>query len=306
MASKKSDHKKQKKVNEDPGVTYNDVSSSVSCAYEVEAQPIEVLEDICRQKLRNRQTCCGVRPPIVKVPGRVEIISSETSEIVVDWDSSIYKIPKQCHIPVGPHFQADIPEWTGFKKFDNGCSNIDNAGDLRWLGTRVWPMEGKNTDASFKDIGKGRTEHCSCRSTGSIDCVSQHVLEESRKLQSELGFAFYSWRIDEMGEGITKSWTTKEHKSFNSLVKKSMNSKRVNFWKQGPKCFPGKSGKDLQQCFLNVFIPRRVGLQTRLSWRSTDTDDSDNGEDVDDSKIRAKCKHENTSVKRSKYLRGDR
>ncbi|CAM8973975.1 unnamed protein product [Rhodiola kirilowii] len=314
FASKKFDDRTSKKVK-----GYNDDFTPVSCTHELEAQTAKVLvdcttpdsaglltlEDKSIQNLGNIHSSSSTSLSVhgsshrsLGVPCLDEVPSCKEDRTETDLQS-MYKDTKQLPIPVGPYFQVHVPEWT-----DTQLYNIDNAKDLRWLGTRVWPMEGETVESSIKDVGKGRNENCSCPFPGSSDCVNQHVLEERLKLQSELGLAFQRWRINEMGEAVTESWTTREHKAFNSLVKKSMLRNGVDFWKHASKCFPGKSDKDLTHYFLNVFIPRCIGLQTRLSRKSIDTDGDVDDEDVDDLNIRKKSKAESSGVKKSKYLRG--
>uniref|UniRef100_A0A7N0T379 AT-rich interactive domain-containing protein 2 n=1 Tax=Kalanchoe fedtschenkoi TaxID=63787 RepID=A0A7N0T379_KALFE len=317
FASKRFDHRNSKKVK-----GFIEVSSPASCTPDLEVRTTQVfasctgpkltnfviLEDKCRQNLGNRhssrnssQSGPGSNHQSSEVPSFVEVLPCEDDETVIDLGSSIYNDSKQCPIPAGPRFQADIPEYRGPIKFDSHFDNVDSAGDLRWLGTRFWPVEGKTTNVCLNEVGIGRNENCSCLSPGSTECVSQHIVEQKLKLQFELGSTFQSWRFDDMGEAITESWTTKEHKAFNSLVKKSMLPNGVNYWEHASKCFPGKSYKDLTQYYLNVFIPRRIGLWTRLSCKSIDTDDN---EDVDESKRRRKCKGESPGLGKSGYLRG--
>lgn len=202
-------------------------------------------------------------------------------------------------IPLGPRFQAEVPEWTGPVRGDDGSENS------RWLGTRIWPIKGGSRKSSMKAIGKGRPDSCSCVYPGSADCI--HVLKERIRLQSDLGPAFSSWKFDEMGEFVLNSWTLKEQKTFESLVKMNMLKNGTNFWKHALKCFPTKSKRSIINLYFNVFIPRRIRLQIRSSLKQIDSEDEE-VEDVDYMDFRKGCKSTSDSVgntkdTRTRYLR---
>nr|DAD28412.1 TPA_asm: hypothetical protein HUJ06_029880 [Nelumbo nucifera] len=82
------------------------------------------------------------------------------------------------NIPVGPCFQADVPEWIDPPKRETLYNE-----DSSWLGTRIWPMEGRSTESEL--VGKGRSDTCSCASPGSADCIKCHINEERLRLQFE-------------------------------------------------------------------------------------------------------------------------
>ncbi|XP_074350673.1 AT-rich interactive domain-containing protein 1-like [Apium graveolens] len=119
-------------------------------------------------------------------------------------------------IPVEHHFQANVPKWRGPSSKVSVISDSDN---LRWLGTKVWPLGRQNVKAISRAVGKGRSSSCSCASPGSTKCVRHHILEKRRLMQSDLGPLFHIWKFDEMGEEVSKSWTVKEKESFNLIAK---------------------------------------------------------------------------------------
>lgn len=174
-------------------------------------------------------------------------------------------------IPIGPRFQAEVPEW-------EGTSNIcyDNSDDdLKWLGVELWPMLDFVENKS-KVIGEGRHDSCSCEFAGSIDCIKVHISEARELLKLEIGSTFSSWKFDDMGEDVSKSWTLEEQKEFESLVKLNPLSNGKKFWKLATENFPSKSMKCMINYYHNVYIPRRLSMETRSSF---DVVDSDNDQD---------------------------
>lgn len=177
-------------------------------------------------------------------------------------------------IPIGTGFQAEIPEWTGSINREEMHGSDDDLGDLRWLGTRIWPpIEGTSKGRIARKVGKQRLDSCSCISQKSDSCMKRHILKASLQLRSELGVAFWSWKFDEMGEVVSKSWTTKEQRSFKSLVKKNPLASGIDFWKLALKRFPSKSLKSLVSYYYNVFIPWCMSHKTRYSRDEIDSDE---------------------------------
>lgn len=177
-------------------------------------------------------------------------------------------------IPNGSKFQAEIPEWTSPDKRKNFYGGYDDSESLKWLGTRIWPMEGRRRETPVKAVGKGRHDGCSCVSPGSADCVKRHVLKKRLLLQSDIGPAFTLWKFDEMGEeAVSKSWTLEEQMRFESLVKANPLWKEANFWELALRRFPSKSKKKILSYYYNVFIPRRMSLQSKSSLETFDSDD---------------------------------
>ncbi|XP_010256665.1 PREDICTED: uncharacterized protein LOC104597002 [Nelumbo nucifera] len=209
-------------------------------------------------------------------------------------------------IPVGPPFQADLPEWIGppNKNLYNGDSSLNNSS---WLGTRVWPIEDKIIE-SDELIGKGRSNTCFCTSPGSTDCIKCHINEERLRLQSELGPAFFTWRFDCMGEEVSRSWSFNDQRSFESLVKTNPPSRGKSFWKPALKRFQSKCKKSIVSYYFNVFILRRMSMQTRLVPEMADSDD-----DEADEVLYSKKSRKNGSFKlrrrndvKNRYLTGIR
>ncbi|XP_058724055.1 uncharacterized protein LOC131595656 [Vicia villosa] len=71
-------------------------------------------------------------------------------------------------IPIGPRFQAEVPEWkvtTNIKQY-----NSDDC--FKWLGTQIWPMPSFSRN-NAKCIGKGRPDSSSSENHKSIDCLKK-------------------------------------------------------------------------------------------------------------------------------------
>ncbi|KAK4396147.1 AT-rich interactive domain-containing protein 1 [Sesamum angolense] len=125
-------------------------------------------------------------------------------------------------IPVGPHFQADVPEWSGPVNWSVLIAAYKSDSDnSKWLGSRVWPIEIGNMKTTGRTIGKGRPNSCCCVSPGFSDCTIRHIVEERLLLQCDLGPAFFSWKFDEMGEQVSNSWSPKEQQTFEKLTRLS-------------------------------------------------------------------------------------
>lgn len=164
-------------------------------------------------------------------------------------------------IPIGPRFQAEVPKWED----TTNTKYLDGGDDLKWFGTQVLPMP-FISKTNAKSIGKGRPNSCLCDFPRSIYCVQQHIREARELLKLEIGTAFSSWKFDDMGEDVSKSWTFKEQKKFESLVKLYSQSNDTDFWKLAMKHFPSKSMKCMINYYYNVYIPRRMSMETRSSF----------------------------------------
>ncbi|KAK4352872.1 hypothetical protein RND71_028390 [Anisodus tanguticus] len=171
-------------------------------------------------------------------------------------------------IPVGPQFQADIPEW---------IEEIYES-DSKWSGTQIWPLDKqvkKRTLIDRNPVGKGRKPICGCRSPGSYDCVKVHIFEKKRKVKIDLGSAYYQWKFDSMGEEVALSWSREEERKFQDIVKLNPLSEEKSFWNEIFKFFPNKSRESLVSYYFNVLLLRRRGDQNRTSASNVDSDDDE-------------------------------
>lgn len=202
-------------------------------------------------------------------PGRdqsTNISFPEDSLVYLFGESHIRK-----RIPVGPLFQAKVPEWNG----------TSSESDSKWLGTQIWPLD-KGEKRPFlieRDrIGKGRQESCGCELQGSIECVRFHIIEKSKKVKCELGSAFSRWKFDNMGDEVALSWKQEDEKKFRDVVRLNPPSLDKCFWDEIFKSFPNKTREELVSYYFNVFLLRRRGCQNRSTPTNIDSDDDDESE----------------------------
>ncbi|OIW01248.1 hypothetical protein TanjilG_10409 [Lupinus angustifolius] len=173
-------------------------------------------------------------------------------------------------IPIGPRFQAEIPQWEDLN--NTRQYNIDDDDDSKWFGNEIWPMP-NIMETNTKGVGNGRPKVCSCDIPGSIDCVQLHISEAREWLKLEIGATFSTWKFDEMGEDVSKSWTMDEQKEFELLTRLCKQSKNMDFWKNAMEKFPSKPLKNMINYYYNVCIPRRMRTMTRASFGTIDSDD---------------------------------
>lgn len=202
-------------------------------------------------------------------------------------------------IPVGPRFQAEIPVWTGpphseyYKDFSS----------TKWLGVRVWPIKDRSLQTNVEGVGKGRPNFCSCPSPGSIECVKRHISDRRLQLQFELGPVFREWKFDEMGEEISKLWNLQEQQEFDSIVKRSSPSQGNSFLELALEHFPAKQRETIVRYYFNVYVPRRMKIQTRSGCEIVDTDDDeDDGVHCPESS-RKRCRANGVTVKSGNYVK---
>ncbi|KAL6981981.1 hypothetical protein U1Q18_023599 [Sarracenia purpurea var. burkii] len=171
-------------------------------------------------------------------------------------------------VPVGPFFQANVPEWSG-----ETCES-----DSRWLGSRVWPLESGDHNKYLIErerIGKGRHDSCGCEHPGSVECVRFHVAEKRMRLKLELGLAFQHWKFDKMGEEVALSWTKEEEKKFQGIIRSNPPTQDKCCWDEIVKSFPRKRREDLACYYFNVFLLQRRGHQNRFTPSKIDSDDEE-------------------------------
>ncbi|XP_047306701.1 AT-rich interactive domain-containing protein 2-like [Impatiens glandulifera] len=167
-------------------------------------------------------------------------------------------------VPIGPFFQAEVPEWTG----------IITESDSKWLGITMWLPE--NGDDSL--IDKGMDDSCRCEHSGSVSCTRFHIADKRIKLKLEIGSMFYHWRFDRMGEEVSLAWTSKQEKRFKGLVGSRNMSQRKALWNNIPKFFPNKTRENLVSYYFNVFILRCRRYQNRMTPQDVDTSDDEENE----------------------------
>lgn len=265
---------------------------------------VEVDELVNGSSLVNSENLIVQDQPLVESSDLISSSNSSSSEVklqqavrllITQSDSeseSESENLRRAVIPIGPKFQAELPEWMGPVNKGNLYGSDGDLETLKWLGTKIWPIEEVNPRSKMKKIGRGRPDSCSCVSPGSEDCIKCHMLSARHNLQSELGPAFLSWRFNEMGEVVSKTWTTKEQRMFESLAKNYLLSDRTNFWECAFKRFPSKCKRNILNYYYNVFIPRRMSQQTRSSLKEVvDSDEDQVDDDEDEGGDWRRCKY---------------
>ncbi|KAI4355100.1 hypothetical protein L6164_003905 [Bauhinia variegata] len=174
------------------------------------------------------------------------------------------KFPKM-PIPLGPGFQAQLPEWTG----------LASESDPIWLGTQIWPSKNVNNKLLVErdSIGKGRQDSCGCQVPGSVECFRFHIAERRTKVKLELGFTFLEWNLDKVGEEVRRLWTQEEEKKFKDIVQSNPASTDRSFWDYIFRSFPTKTREDLVSYYFNVFLLQRRAYQNRHTPDDIDSDD---------------------------------
>ncbi|XP_057772450.1 AT-rich interactive domain-containing protein 1-like [Salvia miltiorrhiza] len=201
----------------------------------------------------------------------------------IDWFSFVTDERGKLAIPIGPRFQVDIPSWnppSSKSRLTIGDTELED--ENKWLSIPVWPLKGRSQNTYHDTIGKGRPWGCICAFPGSIECVRQHVYDKRLQLKIELGPAFWKWRFDVMGEDVSKVWNSEEQRKFDYIVKKNLTSLDTSFVKVASQCFPCQSKGNIISYYLNVYIPRRISVQTRSSCNIVDSDDDNDDDDHHD------------------------
>ncbi|XVE77164.1 hypothetical protein DITRI_Ditri13aG0039800 [Diplodiscus trichospermus] len=180
---------------------------------------------------------------------------------------SVFDYHANIHVPIGPLFQVEVPDWTG----------VTSESDAKWLGTHVWPLEKKEQKFLVErdPIGKGRQDSCGCHVQGSIQCVKFHVTERRLKIKLELGSAFKQWKFDRMGEEVAFAWKEGERKIFSAIVKSNPRSMEKCFWDEIYTRFPNKSREELVCYYYNVFLLQRRAYQNRITPSNINSDDEE-------------------------------
>lgn len=202
---------------------------------------------------------CSPKTPIKKKPKKedMDIIHSPKTFLA----SRGNHLPRPV-IPIGPRFQAEVPKWEA--KTNVNKSNNDDC--LKWLGTQIWPMSKTNA----KGIDEGRLDSCASDNPESVDCIQKHIGEARECLKFKSGTVFSSWKFDDMGEDVSKSWTIEEQKEFESLVKLNPQSSGTKLCNLAMRYFPSKSMKSIINYYYNVYIPRCMSIDRRSSFGGVD------------------------------------
>lgn len=184
------------------------------------------------------------------------------------------ELPRK-RVPIGPTFQADIPDWTDPTNKEDVSDENDELNNSRWLGTQTWPIEGCDRQSRKELIGKRKAYSCNCTVRGSVECVKFHVNMARLHLKSDLGSAFFSLGFADMGEEVSRSWTQEEQMKFDDLVRQNPSSEGKGFWEPALEYFTSKRKQDIVSFYFNVFLLRWMSIRTRLGDQIVDSSDDE-------------------------------
>lgn len=198
--------------------------------------------------------------------------------------STIFNNPPRKLVPVGPAYQADIPEHS---------EDIPREGENDVLGGMCVISISDHTDEHEPSpsqnveshIVAGRSGNCGCPDTGSTSCVKQHITEARGKLRATLGAqAFKELGFYEMGEVVAEKWSEEDEVIFEKVVQANPASLGKNFWDILRLVFPSRRHMELVSYYFNVFILRKRAAQNRYDQMNIDSDD-DEWELIDDNRF---------------------
>ncbi|XVF54398.1 hypothetical protein PTKIN_Ptkin05aG0177700 [Pterospermum kingtungense] len=202
----------------------------------------------------------------------------------------IYSILLECRprkaVPIGPNYQADIPEWNS--KIASNSSNDTDVSETavgryenELMGTCIIPMPALESSAYDDKAGSGRTD-CSCEDKDSVRCVRQHILEAREELRKSLGDErFMELGFYDMGELVAEKWSEEEEQLFHKVVFSNTASLGRNFWISLASVFPYRTKAEIVSYYFNVFMLRKRSEQNRCESMSIDSDNDEwQGTDV--------------------------
>ncbi|CAN4088394.1 unnamed protein product [Withania somnifera] len=139
--------------------------------------------------------------------------------------SSLLGCPQKM-VPIGPDFQAELPEWGAYNNKDRPCIdgihetlNPSQADENKIAGrTNISMLELELPADHVENIGERRAE-CSCEDIGSVRCVRLHKIEAREKLKLALGEeTFVRLGFCDMGEVVAEKWSEEEEEFFHEVV----------------------------------------------------------------------------------------
>nr|GEX66048.1 homeodomain-like protein [Tanacetum cinerariifolium]GEX72923.1 homeodomain-like protein [Tanacetum cinerariifolium] len=181
--------------------------------------------------------------------------------------SCLLRLPPLKGIPVGPEYQANIPDWCdGYEPTNN---------ENKFLGSTIIPTpESQSSLCSDDVVGSGRID-CLCKDQGSLRCVRQHITEARDTLKGNIGRErFLALGFDNMGEVVSCKWTEDEQ-LFHDVVYSNPASLGKNFWDHLEETFPSRTNQEIVSYYFNVFVLQRRAEQNRYDPTNADSDDDE-------------------------------
>lgn len=190
-------------------------------------------------------------------------------------------------IPIGPNYQADIPEWCGYdahyaslcsgsSKLHKQTNSISyDKDEIKLMGSCVIPMPEDPAINDDDTIGRGRTI-CYCKNPGSLGCVQQHIKEGREILKGSIGDEkLAELGFGNMGELVAEKWTEEDEQLFHEVVYSNPVSLGKNFWDHLAESFPTRTNQEIVSYYFNVFMLRRRAEQNRCDPMNIDSDDDE-------------------------------
>lgn len=183
--------------------------------------------------------------------------------------STITEHPIRKMVPVGPEYQADIPDWNPQSLSNYSYEQLDG-------GVCITPIPDVESSVSTTFIGVENEGSCYCLDKGSIRCVRQHVKESRGKLIENIGMKiFEELGFCDMGEVVAERWREEEEKKFHDTVFSNKASLGKNYWHSLAISFPSRSNMELVSYYFNVFKLLQRAEQNRLDPTNIDSDNDE-------------------------------
>ncbi|XP_024976497.1 uncharacterized protein LOC112514320 [Cynara cardunculus var. scolymus] len=216
--------------------------------------------------------------------------------------SHLLRFPPLKEVPIGPEYQAVIPEWCGYDanniSFRSGSSKTSafcqtsEANSIydenKFMGSCIVSIhETDGTVCNDDAVGRGRTG-CCCEDPDSLRCVRQHIREAREKIRRNIGHErFLELGFCSMGDVVACKWTEEDEQLFHEVVYSNPVSLGKNFWVHLAEAFPSRTNQEIVSYYFNVFVLQRRAEQNRCDPMNADSDDDEwQGSDQDENLCR--------------------